>query len=250
MNKELSRALIILGILLALGMSGAAFIFGVQAKNIGAGRQTISVKGLAEKNVQANYAEWKIGVQVNAPSFADALEKLRKTRPILDQFLSKHEFEKTALKESEETVTPNMVTEELAQGRSRQVQRGFNAAQSINVTSADLVKVSKVSKAALQLEAEGQPVYYTSPLYLVSNLEDIKMSLIGAATENASKRATEFAKYGGVKVGAMRAASQGAFYILPVGTVIDANEYGGTYDKSTIDKVARVVVTIEYNIER
>jgi hypothetical protein len=250
MNKELARALIALGVLLAIGMSAAAFIFGVQAKNIGAGRQSISVKGLAEKNVVANYAEWKIGVQVIAPTFAEALAKLRKTRPLLDQFFEKHEFAKSALKESEEAVTPHMVMEELPEGRTRQVQRGFRAAQSILVTSTDLAKITKISKDALQLEADGQPVFYDSPLFLVSNLEDIKMSLIGAATENASKRATEFAKYGGVKVGAMRSASQGAFYILPVGTVIDANEYGGTYDKTTIDKVARVVVTIEYNIER
>jgi hypothetical protein len=250
MNKELARALIALGVLLAVGMSAAAFIFGIQAKNIGAGRQSISVKGLAEKNVVANYAEWKIGVQVIAPTFAEALAKLRKTRPILDQFFVKHEFAKSALKESEETVTPNMVMEDLPEGRTRQVQRGFSAAQSILVTSTDLDKITNISKDALQLEADGQPVFYDSPLFLVSNLEDIKMSLIGAATENANKRATEFAKYGGVKVGAMRSASQGAFYILPVGTVIDANEYGGTYDKTTIDKVARVVVTIEYNIER
>ena len=76
------------------------------------------------------------------------------------------------------------------------------------------------------------------------------MSLIGAATQNAQKRAEEFAKNGNTKVGAMRSASQGAFYILPVGTEQDSQDYGGTYDKSTMDKVARVVVTIDYNLER
>jgi hypothetical protein len=47
----------------------------------------------------------------------------------------------------------------------------------------------------------------------------------------------------------MRSASQGAFYILPAGASVEVNDYGGTYDKSTIDKLARVVVTIDYNIE-
>ena len=92
----------------------------------------------------------------------------------------------------------------------------------------------------------------TDPLYLVSNLEEIKMSLIGAATKNAQARAEEFAKNGNASVGAMRSASQGAFYILPVGASVDSSDYGygGTYDKSTILKTARVVVTIDYNIER
>jgi len=76
------------------------------------------------------------------------------------------------------------------------------------------------------------------------------MSLIGAATENAHKRAEEFAKVGNVKAGAMRSASQGAFYILAAGASVEASDYGGTYDKTTADKIARVVVTIEYGIER
>ena len=47
----------------------------------------------------------------------------------------------------------------------------------------------------------------------------------------------------------MRGASQGAFYILPAGASTDVDDYGGAYDKTTIDKKARVVVTIEYAIE-
>jgi hypothetical protein len=86
-------------------------------------------------------------------------------------------------------------------------------------------------------------------MFMLSNLEEIKKSLIGAATQNAMLRATEFAKNGNAKVGAMRNASQGAFYILPAGASTDVDDYGGRYDKTTIEKVARVVVTIEYAIE-
>ncbi len=37
--------------------------------------------------------------------------------------------------------------------------------------------------------------------------------------------------------------------LLAAGASTDVDDYGGTYDKSTIDKTARVVVTIEYQIE-
>jgi hypothetical protein len=57
MTLDTSKAVVILGVLLALGMSSAAFIFGIQAKQIGAGKQSIAVKGLAEKPVTADYAE-------------------------------------------------------------------------------------------------------------------------------------------------------------------------------------------------
>jgi uncharacterized protein len=103
----------------------------------------------------------------------------------------------------------------------------------------------------LQFEAAGHPIRHADSAFLVSNLEDIKMSLIGAATQNAMKRAAEFAKNGNAKVGTMRSASQGAFYILPAGASVDSSDYGyvGTYDKSTVSKTERVVVTIDYNIE-
>jgi hypothetical protein len=75
------------------------------------------------------------------------------------------------------------------------------------------------------------------------------MSLISSATENARKRANEFTKQDGVKVGVMRSASQGAFYILAAGASAETDDYGGVYDKSTINKIAKVVVTIVYGIE-
>lgn len=75
------------------------------------------------------------------------------------------------------------------------------------------------------------------------------MSLIAAATENARRRAEEFIKSGKARLGSIRSASQGAFYILADTTDARADDYGGVYDKSTVDKVARVVVTVEFNIE-
>ncbi len=154
------------------------------------------------------------------------------------------------MQESSESVTPNMEEEESASGRMRQVQKGFVGTQDILVRTEDLSKVVKAHKAVLQFQADGHSVSYSEPLFLVSNLEDVKMSLIGAATRNARTRAEEFAKNGDATVGMMLSASQGAFYILQPGASMEALEYGGAYDKTTIDKIARVVVTIEYNIGR
>jgi hypothetical protein len=245
-----SKAVVILGVLLAIGMSLAALIFGIHAKQIGAGRQSITVKGLAEKPVSADAAEWAVGLRVQGPTFADTLAKLRAEKPALDAFLAAQGFAKEAMTDGNESVTPNMVEEPLPNGNSRTVQRGFYATQTIVVRSTDLARVVAANKAILQLEADGRPVTHNDPLFLVTTLEDVKMSLIGAATQNAQKRAEEFAKNGNARVGAMRSASQGSFYILPAGASEEASDYGGTYDKTTIDKLARVVVTIDYNIER
>ena len=250
MEKQSTLAMTILGVLLAIGMSSAAFILGVQAKKAASGQQSITVKGLAVKDVAADNAEWTVTVSVNQPTFAEALNKLRGERPALDAFLLKAGLDKSTWQEGSESVTAKMVTTYLPGGGSKTEQQGYDASQSITVTSKDLSKIETANKNFLALQAEGHPVTASAPLYLVSGLEDIKMSLIAAATENAKKRAEEFVKQDKVKVGVMRSASQGAFYILAPGGNSDTDDYGGTYDKTTIKKQAKVVVTIVYNIEQ
>lgn len=215
---------------------------------MGGGRQVITVKGLAEKPVLADHATWTVGMRVTGNTFAETLSKLRAAKPNLDKFLSQQGFDKAELKDGEETVGPNMVEDESRKDGAHQIQKGFIGSQDIEVSSKDLGRIKTAAHNILEFEASDQPVTYASPSYLVSNLEDIKMSLIGAATKNAQKRAEEFAKNGNAKVGAMRSASQGAFYILPADANVDPSDYGGTYDKSTPEKKARVVVTIEYNM--
>ena len=252
MEKKSIIAMAVLGGLLAMGMSGAAFILGTQAKKaVSAKPQAtqITVKGLAVKNVKADSVEWTLSISVVEPTFAAALAKLRSVRPVVDAFLTKEGIDKAGWKEGDEVVTPHMVTTYLENGAQKQEQQGFDGQQSITIVSKDLERIVKANKNILAVQAEGHPITAGDPLFLVGNLEDIKMSLIADATANARRRAEEFVKQDGVKVGVMRSASQGAFYILPEGGASDSDDYGGVYDKSTINKIAKVVVTIVYNIQ-
>jgi uncharacterized protein len=250
-SNDSSRALIILGVLLAIGMSLAAYLLGTQAKQIGGSKQTVAVKGLAEKAVKADLAEWTVGSSARGTTFAEALGKLRAAQPKLRQFLQAQGFDAGSVADSPEVISDHYEEVEGRDGQMRNVKRGYDASQKLVVTSADLPRIADAFKAIVQFQADGNAVSYEPPLYLVRNLEEIKMSLIGAATQNAKARADEFTKNGGGKTGPMRSASQGAFYIVPAGASVDVGDYGygGTYDKTTVDKIARVVVTIEYGIE-
>jgi uncharacterized protein len=245
---DYSKPMMILGLLLAIGMASAAFILGVQAKRAVAGSQSISVKGLAEKPIKADRAEWVVSVGVTADTEAQALKKLVVERKVLDSFLTKQGLDQSTWNVDLENLSPHF-EEVFVKDVARQVQKGFEASQSIRVLSKDLTKITEANKAFLQLRAENSQVSAQAPNYLVGDLEAIKMSLIADATKNARDRATEFVKQDNVKVGAMKSANQGSFYILPVGGEVPDDSYGGKYDKSTINKTARVVVTIVYNIE-
>jgi hypothetical protein len=247
-SSSISRSVIALGGLLAIGLVLGAFVLGAQTKSIGSGRATVSVKGLAEKPVKADSAEWIVTVQALAPTFPQALAKLRLERIALDRFFEKQRFEKSNVRDNVETIEPHYVDREM-NGRAIRVMEGYLGRQSITVNSNTLDKITAGYRAALDYVASGHDVTYAEPSYLVSGLEEVKMSLIGAATENARKRAEEFIKQSDAQLGGMRSASQGAFYIVPNTAGAKMDEYGGAYDKSTIDKVARVVVTVEYNLK-
>ena len=247
-QNNLFKAMAILGILLAIGMSAAAFILGVQGKRAVSGQQSITVKGLAEKPIKADSAEWVLFISVTQPTQAAALQNLAQERKVTEAFLTKQGFTTADWNADVERLNPHF-DEVFIKDVPRSVQNGFDASQNIRVVSKDLNKITLANKALLQLRAANHPVTASAPLYLVSELESIKMSLIADATKNARTRATEFVKQDGVEVGVMKSASQGAFYILPIGGDAGDDSYGGVYDKSTIDKTARVVVTIVYNIE-
>jgi len=236
-------------IIFSVALVIAASVLGYQVKQVGGGRESISVKGLAEKPVKADRAEWTVTLQVKGSTIADALGRLRKERPALDEFLAKAGFDAAALTESNESTDPNYEQVEGRNGNMRSVQEGYIARQSITISTTDIGKIIAAARGIVQFEADGHPVNFGQPQFLVSNLEDVKMSLIAAAMQNSKARAREFAKSGGVEVGRMRSASQGAFYILAAGGDQDVSDWGGSYDKSTVDKVARVVVTVDYAID-
>jgi hypothetical protein len=236
-------------VIFSIALILAAAILGYQVKQVGGGRETISVKGLAEKPIKADRAEWTVALQAQGATIAEALGKLRKEKPALDQFLATAGFDAGTLTESNESAEPNYEEVEGRNGNMRSVQVGHLARQSVTINTTELPRIIAAARAIVQFQAEGHPVSFGQPQYLVSNLEDVKMSLIGAAMQNSRVRAAEFAKNGDVEVGPMRSASQGAFYILAAGANTDVSDWGGTYDKSTVDKVARVVVTVDYGIK-
>jgi hypothetical protein len=235
-------------IIFSVALVIAASVLGYQVKQVGGGRETISVKGLAEKPIQADRVEWTVRLQVKGSNNADALNRLRKERPALDEFLAKSGFGTAVVGVSNESVEPNYEQVEGRNGNMRSVQEGNIARQSFTINTTDIARIVAASRAIVQFEADGHPVSYGEPQFLVSNLEEVKMSLIAAAMQNSRTRAAEFAKNGDVEVGRMRSASQGAFYILAAGADQDVSDWGGSYDKSTVDKIARVVVTVDYGI--
>lgn len=250
-NKSItSKSLWVFALILSIGFIISAVVMGFALKQMNGEKNSIVVKGLAEKPIQADSARWEINLQTSqaSDSIPASYQLLDQEIKTLKNFFVEHGFKATEMQLGNKSSQPYYQEVQNEEGKTTREFKGYVSQQSLVISSRDIQKIAKSATDAYLLDEKGISIEQ-KPQYLVSNLEEIKMSLIANATKNAHSRANEFAKVGGVKVGTMRSASQGAFYILPESGSDDDSDYGGAYDKETINKIARVVVTINYAIE-
>ena len=248
-NKN-SLPLIIFGIILALGLIAAAFVLGTQFKNLKQSG-TITVKGLAEAPYKANLAQIQMGVSAWGQDYAGALANGKNDFKALQQFVASKGFSVSSQNVTPISVEPYNEDYVDEQGQNRTRQNGYKATQTLSISSQELNKITNMLAQVQNYRISHESVTFEKPQYLLNDLEKIKHDLIAKATDDANKRAEEFAKTGHAKVGVMRSASQGSFNILDAHNPdTDDSDYGGTYDKDGVDKLVRLVVTIDYAIEQ
>ena len=245
-----SLPLIIFGIILALGLIAAAFVLGTQFKNLKQSG-TITVKGLAEAPYKANLAQIQMGVSAWGQDYAGALANGKNDFKALQQFVASKGFSISSQNVTPISVEPYNEDYVDEQGQTRTRQNGYKATQTLSISSQELNKITNMLAQVQNYRISHESVTFEKPQYLLNDLEKIKHDLIAKATDDANKRAEEFAKTGHAKVGVMRSASQGSFNILDAHNPdTDDSDYGGTYDKDGVDKLVRLVVTIDYAIEQ
>ena len=249
-DKRNSLPLIIFGIILALGLIAAAFVLGTQFKNLKQSG-TITVKGLAEAPYKANLAQIQMGVSAWGQDYAGALANGKNDFKALQQFVASKGFSVSSQNVTPISVEPYNEDYVDEQGQTRTRQNGYKATQTLSISSQELNKITNMLAQVQNYRISHESVTFEKPQYLLNDLEKIKHDLIAKATDDANKRAEEFAKTGHAKVGVMRSASQGSFNILDAHNPdTDDSDYGGTYDKDGVDKLVRLVVTIDYAIEQ
>jgi hypothetical protein len=112
--------------------------------------------------------------------------------------------------------------------------REFNLRQEVVVQSKDVKGIDVLSKNITELASKGVFLQGNQLEYFVSNLPELRVSLLGDAVKDAKARAVEIAKAGGQSVGALKAASSGVVQVLAPNS-IEVTDYG-SYDTQSIEK--------------
>lgn len=204
--------------------------------------RTIAVKGLAEKDVEADFAIWTLSFRRAGNEFAGVQQALAADREKVLAFLKAQGFKDDEL-EARPLAVQDLLARDYAQGN---VPFRFNGSGQVLIRSA---RVTEVAQAALALDPliqsgvqfSGDGEGAAGPRYQLRGFNDIKAPLLAEATRNAREQAEKFATEAGAKLGPLKSANQGVIRI----TGDDGNDFD---DGSSRSKRLRVVSSFEYEL--
>lgn len=232
---------ILSSLILALGISAGGFFPGYYYYLSKTNNNFVVVKGLAEMNVRADLAFWKLKFVTTGNDLTAAGEKIAAQAAEIAAFLKNAGFDESEI--NIERIETNDLLANPYRSQNVGESARFILTQSITVKSNKVDLVAQTLPQTNQLIAKGiifDNSYGDSVSYTFTKLNEIKPQMLKNATINAKKAADEFALNAGSKVGKIRHANQGVFSILP------AEQTAGSYESQQIEKTIRVVATVEY----
>lgn len=242
-QKFLDRPFVTPSFILGVGLILAAVVVSYALYSIRALDNTLSVTGSAKQEVTADTAKWTI--QVYRTVFQEGVQGAY-TQVAQDSAAVKAYFKIAGI--AEEDMTSNTITSD--QDWSYNSNGGptrFMVRQDITITSKDVEKIQALSQAVSTLINRGYTISPRQPEFYVSNLPELRVSLLGEAIKDAKARAEEIAKSGGSSVGKLRGASSGVVQVMaPNSTNVD--DYG-SYDTSTIKKEVSVTARATFLVK-
>ena len=231
-------------IILACGIALGGFFPGYYYYQSQLENRTVTVKGLAEMNVKANLALWKIKFKTTGNDLAALQKKMETDLAAIKAYLLEKGFK------PEEIIIGRMNTNDLMTNPYRDAKAEdsrYILDQTITVRSENVDTTESALREIGSLVAQGiifDNQDYNSPIsYLFTELNQIKPQMLEQATQNAKQAAEEFAKSSGSTVGKIKNANQGVFSILPREQIPGANE------TDQIEKTVRVVSTVVYYLD-
>ena len=180
-NRSVSAALV-LGLTLALGLVAAGHLIGVNLYRIKAAERYVTVKGLAERNVDADLAIWPLTFSETGNDLVAVQKQLENDRHLIRRFLTHFGFIPEDMTDS-----PPRITDYYSQGYTgaNMPQNRYRAEASITLRSQDVTLVRKAMEAAGDLVKDGivlADAYSRGTEFLFTGLNTIKPTMIAEAT--------------------------------------------------------------------
>jgi hypothetical protein len=233
-------------IILAAGLAAAGWLTGlgfIKARTVD---RAVTVKGIAEREAQADVAIWPLRITAADDDLTVAQARLEKSIREINSFLQRHGIDPAAVTLQAFSVS-DARTNQYASGREAASRFVINQTLVVRSTEPGTVraaseKVGELVSAGVVLSSGGE-YGANGPTYIFTGLNRLKPEMIADATARAREAAEQFARDSKSRLGGIRRASQGVFEILP------RDQAPGMTEGSQISKTVRVVSTVEYTLE-
>lgn len=202
-------------------------------------QRSVTVKGLSEREVNADLAVWPINISLAGNNLVELKTAIESQKEMVYQF-----FKDQGFNEDELTMGTTNISDAKADrygGNPNMMAYRYFAKTEFTVRTSDIKKLQMALETSLDLIAKGiileskntwKPIEYT-----FSGLNELKPMMIEEATKNARQVAEKFAKDSHSEVGKIMDAQQGLF------SIYDRDE------NTPYIKTVRVVSTLEYQLK-
>lgn len=235
MSARSTPAAFILGLLLAIGLGVLGHLLAEGLLRFKALDRTVTVKGLAERELPADVAIWPIKFTETDNDLASLYARLQRNNALVREFLQQAGFT-----DDEISVSAPAIVDRKAQayGDTGPVDFRYAGHSTLTVYSRQVAQVRAAMQTLAELGKKGVAIageqHGTRTEFLFTGLNDIKPAMIEAATKAAREVAEKFARDSSSRLGKIRTARQGLFSIQD-------------RDRNTPHiKRVRVVSTVEY----
>lgn len=232
MNNQ--KSILILSVSFVLGLVSMGLILRNAILKYRSYERTVQVKGLVEREYNANVVMWTIGITESGADISSTYGKLDRSVKKINSFLMEKGITNSEISFS----MPNVIDRTLEDRLGAFSGDRYAGSQAVIVYSTNVSLVQDIMPALSELGKEGiaiLPSGYDYPTeYLFTALNDIKPEMIQEATAKAREAALKFAQDSKSKLGKIKKANQGQFII-------------SDRDRNNPHlKIVRIVVTVEY----
>ncbi|MDE5969648.1 MAG: SIMPL domain-containing protein [Muribaculaceae bacterium] len=195
-------AIVLLGLIIKAGMDNFSYR-----------DRIVSVRGLAEKEVNANKVTWPIVIKQVGNSLNEIYSAVQKSNSTIIDFLKANGIE-----DSEILVNaPELVDNRTDRYNSSPIMYNYNLTSVIVVSSSKVDLVRNLISKQMELLRDGIAIInggYQYPVkYEYTDLNSIKPEMIAEATAKAREAGQQFATDSKSRLGKIKTASQGQFSI-------------------------------------
>jgi len=229
--------MIISATILAIGIVVLGFSLKSAIDNFSNKDRKVSVKGLAEKEVEADKVTWPIATKELGDDLPELYNSIGRTQQKIKAFLVRN-----GIKESEIQVNaPTVIDMNAEQYTDNRKPYRYNITSIVTVTSGNVKLVRSIIARQGELLKEGIAVVsggYENPVkYEYVSFKSMKPQMMQEAIKNAEQTAEQFAENSRSKLNKIVNADQGQFSI-------DDRDNNTPYIKKV-----RVVTTVTYSLK-